>query len=98
MIDWTGKAVIVRASAAGCHFGYVESISGNTITLNKSRRLWRFWSKENGSLSGVAAHGLDQSKSSVGDPVRITIFDPCEIIECTKAGILSIEGAKWTAR
>jgi hypothetical protein len=89
------KAVIVRASAAGVHFGYLKSRTNDSVELVRARRLWRWFARENGSLSAVAVHGIDITKSNIGDPVTITIIGACEIIDVTPAAIETIEAGKW---
>ena len=88
------KPVIVRATAAGVHFGYLKCNEGNKVTLTKARRIWRWhgaW-----TLSEVATAGLDQSRSRVAATVsEITILDACEIIACTPEAVASIDGATW---
>ena len=37
-----GQKVIVRATAAGVHYGTLVSLDGDTVTLSNARRLW-FW-------------------------------------------------------
>jgi hypothetical protein len=93
---WIGQAVIVRASGAGCHFGYVTHMEKDTVTLERSRRLWRYWSAKNGSLSAVATDGIDVEKSNIGDAITVTIFGVHEIIAVTPRAIASIEAGKWT--
>lgn len=93
--QWHGKAVIVRTTGAGVHFGYVTGIDSKTVTLERSRRLWRWFAKENGSLSAVATHGIDVAKSNIGDPVTVTVVDPHEIIAVMPDAIKSIEAGKW---
>ena len=94
--DWIGKPVIVRASGAGVHFGYVTHVDGHVVTLERSRRLWRWLAAKNGSLSAVAVHGIDTERSNIGDPITVTIFDAHEIIGVSAAAITSIEAGKWT--
>lgn len=95
MTDLIGKAVIVRASGAGVHFGYVKSVDGNCVQLERSRRLWEFMAKKNGSLSAVAVHGIDVDKSNIGDPVSVVIFDVSEIISVEPIAVDSIEAGVW---
>ena len=88
------RPVIVRATAAGVHFGYLKHEEGNKVTLANSRRIWRWYGAW--TLSEVATQGIDQYKSRVAAVVsEITIMDACEIIACTPKAVASIEGATW---
>jgi len=77
-----GKFVIVRCEAAGVHCGILDSVDGDTVTLSKSFRLWRWHAKGGIALSGLAVHGLDATKSNKIDTVidRIMLRNWCEII------------------
>lgn len=88
------KAVIVRTYSAGVHFGYLKSRKGKEVELVKSRRIWRWYGAN--SCSGLATKGLDVSRSTVADPVSITLTEAIEIIECTKEAIKLIEASTWT--
>jgi hypothetical protein len=91
-----GRAVIVRARDAGVHFGYLVGFDGRRVDLTNSRRLWSWMAAEDGSLSGVAVHGIDASKSKVAAVVaKITILDACEIIDVSAHAAKTIEAAKW---
>lgn len=95
-----GTSVIVRANVAGVHAGTVESFDPKTqtITLTKARRLWRIFTRDKtGSISDVAANGLDPSKQhQLGAELpRVTIVNPngLEIAELTKSAAKSV--AEW---
>jgi hypothetical protein len=81
-----GEAVIVRAKDAGCHFGYLEHFEGRVVTLSKSRRMYRWWSKTQMTLSAVAEFGLNEDKplKIQNELPLIIIQDSCEIIPCTQ--------------
>lgn len=87
------KPVIVRTYSAGVHFGYLKSRKGKEVELVKSRRIWRWYGAN--SCSGLATKGLDVSRSSVADPVSITLTEAIEIIQCTTEAVKSIEAATW---
>ena len=88
------KPVIVRSSPSGVHFGYLVKQEGNTVELDKSRRI-HYWEGAN-SISGIAAFGLNAKTSRVAAPVHITVFEVCEIIDCTDEAVKIIESAeKW---
>lgn len=88
------KPVIVRTYSAGVHFGYLKSKKGKEVELLKSRRIFRWYGAN--SCSGLASKGLDVSRSTVADPVSITLTEAIEIIECTPEAVKSIESATWT--
>lgn len=91
------KPVIVRTYSAGVHFGYLVRRYGKKVTLERSRRLWRWWGAGGIALSGVATHGLsaDPDKvSRVDSPVSIVLSEAIEVIEATAAAAASIEAYK----
>lgn len=88
------KPVLVRTYSAGVHFGYLVNRAGKEVTLDRSRRIWRWYGAN--TLSEIATAGLDVSKSRVAEPVTITLTEAIEIIDVTAAGVASIEAAKWT--
>ncbi len=87
------KPVIVRTYSAGVHFGYLVSRNGKEVTLERSRRLWRWFGAW--TLSEVATTGIDTKKSKIGAPVTITLTEAIEIIDCTPTAVASLESAKW---
>lgn len=87
------KPVIVRTYSAGVHFGYLKRRDGKEVTLERSRRIWRWdgaW-----TLSEIATAGLNTTKSRVAAPVTIILTEAIEIIDCTPAAVASIEAAGW---
>jgi hypothetical protein len=90
-----GDYVIVRCRNAGVHAGYLKEQNANTLILENSRRLWRWWSKF--SLSGLAMCGVLQSRKDevkfacVLPKITLIMTDVCEIIHCTKEARESIE-------
>lgn len=89
-----GEKVIVRTYSAGVFFGTLAEKAGTEVILKDSRRLWQWWAAESISLSGVAVHGINQSKSKICPVVERQWLDAIEIIPCSKTAIKSIEGAK----
>ena len=89
------KPVIVRCRSASPHFGYLKAKSGSEVTLEKARRIWRWFGAW--TLSEVATAGLDTTKSKIAAPTTVTLLDVIEIIDCTPAAVTSIESAKWAA-
>lgn len=89
------KPVIVRTYSAGVHFGYLRSRKGKEVTLEKARRIWRWFGAW--TISEIAAEGLDASKSKIAAPVTVTLTEAIEIIECTPKAAAIVESAKWAA-
>lgn len=90
-----GDYVIVRCRDAGVHAGTLMDYEGRNVILKNSRRLW-YWvcAKNQHSLSGVAAVGLDAKKSKIPAAVNtLVLSDACEIISTTEAAQNSIVGA-----
>jgi hypothetical protein len=87
------KPVIVRTYSAGVHFGYLKARTGKEVSLEKSRRIWRWFGAW--TLSEIATSGLDTGKSKIGAPVAITLTEAIEIIDCTPNAVRSIEAVTW---
>lgn len=88
-----GKPVLVRTYSAGVHFGYLVERDGKVVTLQNSRRIWRWYGAF--TLSEIATAGLDAKRSKVGAPVSIVLTEAIEIIDCTPAAVASIGSAQW---
>jgi len=74
--------VIIRSRDAGVHVGYLKKQETNGyIELLKTRRIWS-WTGNRFTLSDIATNGVDTAKLSIELP-KITIFNACEIIECS---------------
>jgi len=83
--------VIVRSHTAGVHAGFLVSRKGDTVTLEKSRRLWRWCGA---SLSQVATSGLASGDNKIGEEVLKTeIISPqgFEIAHCTELAAKNIQ-------
>ena len=89
------RPVLVRTYSAGVHFGYLVRRHGTLVTLDRSRRIWRWYGAW--TLSEIAVFGLDGKKSKVAAPVTITLTEAIEIIDCTPAAVASIEAATWAS-
>ena len=90
--------VIVRATSAGCHAGYLVSRKGDEVVLRDARRLW-FW-RGAGSLSELAVYGASKpSECRFGAKVVDQVVKGwCEIIACQPAGKAMIEAVpEWRA-
>lgn len=88
-----GEYVIVRCHDAGVHAGTLIDYEGRTVSLSHARRLWRWQCSRGISLSAVATHGLDHSKSRVADEITVVLADACEIIATSEEGKRSIQSA-----
>ncbi len=89
------RPVLVRTYSAGVHFGYLVKSNGKEVTLERSRRIWRWYGAF--TLSEIATSGVDLSKSKIAVPVSITLTEAIEIIDCTPAAVKNLESAKWVA-
>jgi len=88
------KPVIVRTYSAGAHFGYLVARDGKEVTLERSRRLWRWFGAW--TLSEIATAGLDVKKSKIGAPVSVVLTEAIEIIDVTPEAAAILETAKWS--
>lgn len=98
--EYIGKKVIARSDTSGCWHGTVKFISrdpqGNfTIAFESdARRLWKWWSPEGVSLSGVAVNGLRPDKLDecyIALPVVAVAAGCCEFLITTPKANKSIE-------
>ena len=87
------KPVIVRTYSAGAHFGYLVKRDGKEVTLERSRRLWRWFGAW--TLSEIATSGLDVTRSKVGATVSIVLTEAIEIIDVTPEAAAILGSAKW---
>ena len=90
---FVGRYVICRCSAAGVHAGEVVAVSGDTVTLKNSRRLWQWQARGGVALSGVAQNGLAGGKIDTPNP-EIWLSGVCEIIPCSAKAQEDIENAR----
>ena len=90
---FVGRYVICRCSAAGVHAGEIVSVSGDTVILRNSRRLWQWQAVDGVALSGVAQNGLAGGKIDTLNP-EIQLMGVCEIIPCSAKARGDIENAK----
>jgi hypothetical protein len=88
-----GKTCIVRTYSAGVWFGVVSEKSGKEVIVKNARRMWRWHAAESISLSAVANHGINVSKSKIIEAVGSVWLESIEIIPCTQKAISIIEGA-----
>ena len=89
--------VIVRTFSAGVFAGYFESRNGREVVLTAARRLW-YWAGA-ASLSQMAMTGTT-SPAECKFPIAVdrVLLEAIEILDCTEAARISIEGVPvWTA-
>ncbi|MAT38900.1 MAG: hypothetical protein CL946_04780 [Ectothiorhodospiraceae bacterium] len=89
-----GQSVIIRTYSAGVWFGVLSEKSGDEVILTNARRMWRWQAAKSISLSGVAVHGIDRTKSKICEPVSSVWLQQIEILPCTATAIESIRGAE----
>lgn len=89
-----GQKVIVRTYAAGVWFGTLSQKAGKEVILTDARRMWQWHAAKSISLSGVAVHGIVQSKSRIAPEVESVWLEAIEILTLTQEAIKSIEGAE----
>ena len=88
-----GAEVIVRTYSAGVWFGVLAQKCGKEVILDRARRMWRWQCAESISLSGVARHGMEQSKSKIAGPVDGLWLEAIEIIPVYGTAATSIRDA-----
>lgn len=87
--NFLGRYVICRSHSAGVHAGVLVLLSGETVVLKDSRRLWSWKVKSGVALSGAAQHGLCGGRLDVVNP-EIIINGVCEVIPCSAEAQKSI--------
>ena len=88
-----GKKCVVRTYSAGVWFGEIVEKSGNEVILKNARRMWYWHAAESISLSAVALHGINQTKSKIVAAVPEVWLEAIELIPASNKAITSIEGA-----
>ena len=91
-----GQEVIIRTYSAGVWFGRLKEKASDEVILTEARRMWRWWSKESISLSGVALHGINQEKSRIAGAVESVWLQAIEIIPVSGYAADSIRWAQET--
>lgn len=94
----TSGYVILRCRDAGVHCGIVTEVANGWMTVENSRRLWRWVSKA--TISELATDGPVQSEENkygcVLHLLKIRESDVCEIIPCSdKAAKAIMEVKVW---
>lgn len=88
-----GQRVIVRTYSAGVWFGVLNEKQGGEVILTQARRMWCWHTKKGISLSSVALHGVNHSKSKIVEGVPSVWLEAIEIIPCSPEAIESIQNA-----
>jgi hypothetical protein len=86
------KYAIVRSRNQGVMCGYVESITGQTVRLHKSRQMWKYDSRF--VLSDVAEYGMcDSSKAKLSCVMTepTVMLEACGVLYCTEAARENLE-------
>ncbi len=78
-----GTLVLVRASAAGVHFGYLADVDPTAVRLIGSRRLYS-WSGEAAYTLSEVASGVPLTSSRIGASIDLTVGEWCELIPLTE--------------
>lgn len=92
--SFVGVKCIVRTYADGVWFGTVHQKAGKEVIIKNARRMWKWHTKKSISLSSVAIHGINESKSKIAEPVALHWVEAIGITPCTGAAIRSLEGAE----
>ena len=92
--NWIGNHVIVRTYTAGVWFGILDQKQNSEVILTSARRMWRWQTKKSVSLSSVALHGIDESKSKICEAVEQVWLEAIEIMPVTIEAQISIGGAE----
>ena len=86
--------VIVRATGAGVHAGYLVEQDRDLVRLRNARRCRRYYSGEVGDCTDLALEGITPGSESQIRPVlaSITLTGVHEVIPATEKSRVSIEG------
>ena len=85
------KYAIVRSRNQGVMSGFVQCVSGQTVTLLRARQLWK-WSS-NLTLVDLAESGVrdkDHCKFSIESTQQTVMLEACGILYCTNTSYESI--------
>lgn len=92
-----GKKVLVRAEVAGVHCGTLVAISGATVILENSYRLWKFYTNHKditGSVSTVCSVGLSPDQPDmIGTKMPLVLIENSNGLEVglmTDAAFLTV--------
>lgn len=96
MKDLTGKKVIVRGIDSGVYVGTLADRQGQEVELSNVSNIWQWRGAVN--LTELASRGITRNDyNRITAPIEsIILTDICELIECSKDCIKSIEECpKW---
>jgi len=85
----SGDLVIARGSGSGVHVGTLESQDGSTVVLRNVSRIWRWYGDGINTLSELANHGPDRTKTTrISERVdKNTKLDCCELVFVADAAV-----------
>ena len=86
-----GKYVLVRHFTHGVNVGYFKSYDNMTLTLNESRKLWRWQAKTSIALESVAFDGVKEGTRATHtvNAVIIPFNNLCGIITIDKDDVIN---------
>ena len=89
------RNVLIRSADSGVHHGRLVAVSGDSVRLADSRRLWEWSTGGTGiSLSEIAICGIDQKTSKITMSLPdLIVGGVCEIIETHGVADATIQGA-----
>lgn len=88
--------VLVRTYSAGVHFGKLKKRDGQEVTLEDSRRIWR-WKGAN-TLSELSLRGADQDWTRISEPVpSILLLQSIEVIPVSPEAKKNLSVSRWGA-
>ena len=88
-----GQRVIIRTYSAGVWYGKLVEKAGKEVILENARRMYYFQCEKSISLSGVAVHGIDASKSKICPRLNKVWLEAIEILELSEQAIKTLEDA-----
>mgnify|MGYP003626593449 CR=1 FL=1 len=93
--DLIGVKVLIRSTDSGVHHGILTAVSGSTVRLKNSRRLWEWSTGGTGiSLSEIAICGIDHAGSKITMTLPdLVVLSVSEIIPTYGLADATIEGA-----
>lgn len=85
---------IIRSGQSGVWCGDVVDRTGDTVTLNDARKIWR-WRGAN-TTSDIASGGISEEYSRVAPPVDgAVILSVCEVLPASDEAVARVKKAGW---
>jgi uncharacterized protein DUF6948 len=86
---------IVRSGQSGVWCGDVVDRTGDSVTLNDARKIWR-WRGAN-TTSDIAIGGISEEYSRVAPAVDgAVILGVCEVLPATEEAVARVKKAGWS--